>query len=573
MAHLGRPKDPVQSGLEIRGAVLEHEGSLEPSNGAPPVGTSRAFRKIPVWAAFAAVTTVLLAAYCANGDFLPVNDAIASTYLPVHFLSRGRLSFTPSEMPFMFVWELQTDNGVETGSFSRWDESYGGVPLRELYRSGALKVLTNAYYVVPSVRSASATHERLYLNAYGPGAALTALPVFVVMRLFVDDLALRPSLLWYGGKAAAALLTALTGGIIFLTTRRFLDALPAIALALAYGLGTCVWSTSSQALWQHAPNAFFLSLGAWSLLRVPDDARQAVWAGLAFSAAVACRPTSIAVIAAVAAWLLVESRRALVSYVSGALPIAAAMLAYNGYYFGSPVDFGQTTEGARIAMLKTGSPDVWQTPVWFGAVAHLLSPSRGLLVFSPWLVLGLIGAVVAWTGRKHARLRPLTVALGALLVVTFKWTDWWGGWSFGYRLLVDAVLFLVVLAIPLTVWVFERRIALIVMLSLLGWSVFVQVLGAFAYDLDGWNARFAGYAVTVAGQPRPLAVVGDLHEAQRLAREGDGRSIAEARLDVDRREHRGRLWSLADNQIAYYIAHFSESRRHKHALMSSACGE
>ncbi|MDA1278062.1 MAG: hypothetical protein O2960_29045 [Verrucomicrobia bacterium] len=56
----------------------------------------------------------------------------------------------------------------------------------------------------------------------------------------------------------------------------------------------------------------------------------------------------------------------------------------------------------------------------------------------------------------------------------------------------------------------------------LGWSIVVQFVGAFAYDLISWHK--------VEG------------------------------MNIDRPEYRHRLWSWKDCEIAYYMAHFSESR-------------
>src|SRR5262249_34152116 len=39
--------------------------------------------------------------------------------------------------------------------------------------------------------------------------------------------------------------------------------------------------------------------------------------------------------------------------------------------------------------------------------------------------------------------------------------------------------------------------------------------------------------------------------------------------DIDRPEHRDRLWSIRDNPILYDLGSFSESRRKKHHLMNS----
>ena len=83
---------------------------------------------------------------------------------------------------------------------------------------------------------------------------------------------------------------------VFLAARGFVQPVPAVLIALAFGLGSCAWPVSSQALWQHPASTFFLSLAAWLLLRSEGQPLAAAWCGAAFGMAVLCRPT-VAVVA------------------------------------------------------------------------------------------------------------------------------------------------------------------------------------------------------------------------------------------------------------------------------------
>jgi hypothetical protein len=167
---------------------------------------------------------------------------------------------------------------------------------------------------------------------------------------------------------------------------------------------------------------------------------------------------------------------------------------------------------------------VWQTPLWVGFAGLFVSPGRGLLVHSPILVLGLIGAVRVWRKGGDWFFRAISVGLLGILLPACKWFDWWGGWAFGYRPIVDSAPLLAILAIPvlsgaLVAW--KKA----VLALLLVWSVYVQVLGAFAYDVTGWNAR----------------------DSQ----------------DIDLPQFRARLWSFTDTPILYYSRRFSASRANK----------
>src|SRR5262249_3867075 len=98
------------------------------------------------------------------------------------------------------------------------------------------------------------------------------------------------------------------------------------------------------------------------------------------------------------------------------------------------------------------------------------------------------------------------------------------------------------------------------------WSVAVQVVGAFAYDVTGWNAR-TGYLVQQAAAETPLLVF-DEDEARRQASQ-PGVSVRLVSADVDQKAFRDRLWSVADSQLVFYAARFAASRQRKERMIAN----
>ena len=389
-----------------------------------------------------------------------------------------------------------------------------------------------------------------------------------VLRLACGNLVDHPDALWYGAKFAASIMVAGSAAFIFLTAAAMTTVRRAALIAIAYGAGTCVWSTSSQALWQHGPNEFFLALGTYFLTRLAKGGnwRQAAYAGLAYSAAVACRPTSIIVVAAVGAYLLIANRKVLLPYVLACLPIGAALAAYNTYYLGAPYEFGQANVGKKVAMDKTGSDNLWQTPLWLGAAGLMVSPARGLLVYSPFVAFAFGGLYLAWRRKQYAFLRPLTIAMAALLVIAFKWFDWWGGWCFGYRPIVDTMPIFAMLLVPVIDWICARKAVLAIFLVLAAWSVGVQVVGAWSYNVLGWNNRTAGYKVYLTD--RSPVVVDNLAEVERIKASYQVRDVEPIYADIDNPGNRYRLWSLTDTPLIYYVENFHTQRDAKHREMN-----
>lgn len=474
-----------------------------------------------------AIVAALLFAYLANGEILPGNDATANVYLAAEILETGSVTFSPTRTPWMFHWRAETPGGPVRLRIFDLDLPVGGTPARELYARGAL-VPEPPYYLMPSARTNPATGERLLVSTYGLGAPVAALPVLAALRPIAGDLRRSPEWLWHGAKLAAALLAALAAALVYLTLRTWLPPGQAALLALACGLGTPLWSSASQSLWQHAPDAFFLAGGTLAMVRARGRTWTFALSGLAFALAAASRPSSALFGVVLAAWLAVRDRRGLVAFAAGAAPVVAAVLASNLFLNGSLLRYAQMGHG-QVALAKTGSEGLWQGRPWFTLPGMLLSPSRGLLVFSPFLLLAVPGAIRAWRVPGWDVLRPLSVAVAAVLLLDSLWFDWWGGWSYGPRRLTDLAPALTVLVAPAMAWAWGGAGRRAVLLGAVAWSVSLQALGAVAYDVDGWNGRREGGKM----------------------------------LSVDDPRYRDRLWSLGDWQVAYYATHLSESRRRK----------
>ena len=490
--------------------------------------------------------------YLANGDVTVVNDASPATYLPSRALGAGTLTYTPEDTPFMFYWLAGEGEKAAVVWFPAWDHPIGPRPARAWLEAGRLKVARAEYYLLPA-----RGEPGRYVGCYGPLAGLFAVPLALLARPFTGD---GSSTLWTLGKISAAALTA--GSVLFLywTALARLPRPRALLVATAYAAGTCVWSVTSQAMWQQTPVVFLLSLGAWLFLKEPRRPSTIALCGLVLGTAFLGRTTSALVVAAAGAYLLRTDRKAALAFtLGGAAPIllgTAYGLAVHGALYG----WGQMAVAPAVAAAKTGSPDSWPTPLWLGAAGVLLSPSRGLLVFSPFLAFAVWGL---WRSVRRPEWRsflPFGIAACGMLLVSFKWFDWWGGWSFGYRLVVDVVPLLALLLIPVADTLLSSRAGRAAAGLLAGWSVLVQILGAFAYEPHGWNARTAGFVVRMPGQAAERRVA---TREEAVALGADPRAARELTLNIDDREHRGRLWSVGDSQLVYLLTRFSESRAEK----------
>jgi len=504
----------------------------------------------------------LVAVYQLDDSVVEEGDAVANVELPLSLLRTGSLHFSPRTSPIMFFWKSSPPLPVRDDFYVRhWFERQQGKAAGIWYATGKLTFNGPRYFVVKS------PSREAYMSTFSVIPGLTFLPLAALLTAldgqFPFDTALRLS----AAKLHASALVALGALMLFSIARRYVRSSLALLLTLGYAFGTCMWSIASETLWQQTVNITLL-LGALlayhRVLELPDGRGARVWrtalsCGLLLGTASASRPTAIFFGAAIALTLQARRPRALWPLLLGMAPIPLAVAGYNELYFGSPFNFAQELVGHQIAIQKTGAPGLWQTPLVVGVFGLLLSPSRGLLVFSPFLGLSFWGAVRLWSHERFAPLRAPVIAALLTMLLQGKWFDWWGGWAYGYRPWLEAVPMLVLSLIPVIDGVVASRVGRAALALALSWSVFVQALGAFSYD-KYWNARDL-YAVTEPnGQRRFFA---DESTARAQAKRGGAAYTGKFACNVDLRECRYRLWSLDDNIIAFYLHRYPVSREHR----------
>ena len=466
----------------------------------------------------AAVFLVCLTAYVSNGDFLPGSDQQGNMLFSINLLKRHSLTLGPLDAPYSFTWNLQQPGEQPLRvTVDRWNRAAD-----EAYRDGRLQAVEHHFYL------AETTRHQVFVNTFGLGAPLFGLPVYALLDLFVD-IETNRFWWWHGGALTASLLTAGAALFLFLAARGFVQPLPAALVALAFGLGSCVWPVSSQALWQHPASTFCLSVGAWLLLRGGARRHTAAWCGAAFGMAVLCRPVTALAVVCVGAYLLWTDRRRCLAYILGGLPFLVILAVYNGYHFGNPLDFGQTVVSKIIALRATGSEQLWQSSWRDSLPGLLISPARGLVWFSPVLALGLAGAAAIWRQPRYRPLIPLLASVVLMILAAGKWFDWWGGTVWGYRTIVDTTPFLALLLIPIIERMLAVRATRAVFAALLLWSVGAQFVGAYSYNLIGWIDHW---------------------------REHDNPDYAS-------------LWQWERPQIGYHLANFGQQRALKRQLVAA----
>lgn len=265
--------------------------------------------------------------------------------------------------------------------------------------------------------------EGALLSSYSIVPGLLNVPVFAAAETWgVDILRFNKKL----SLLTALWLTALTISFHGLIAR-CAGASPwsAGVLALLFGFSTTYWSVNARGLWEHTPAVLFISGALVSLMRARFAA-----AGLLLGLAVCSRPVLIVFTLVVTLYVVLHHRKHFALFALGALLPAMLFLSYYHFYFSDI--FAPFFSNAR-SISRFGFPSL------DAALGLLISPSRGLFVFSPVLLLAIFpGALQSLRGLDTPPLyRWLFAGFLAHLALLSCWSIWWGGHSFGPRLLTD----------------------------------------------------------------------------------------------------------------------------------------
>lgn len=290
---------------------------------------------------------------------------------------------------------------------------------------------------------------------------------------------------------AALTASALTAGavvLVFLTMRRAQSDRIALVTAGALGLGTNYWAIVSQTLWQHETVAFGVALALWSWWRVesPTTPRLILGAaGLALAGAARMQVTPM--IAVLLLWMVarVGWRRALAPLALVALA-AAAEIWRNVAWFGHILGAATATES--LHPLLHDLPGPLASAPWRNALGLLVSPTQGLLIYSPIVLVALVALTRSLVRRAvPSDERWLAAAAGVQFLVYSAYAVWWAGHTFGPRYLMDVLVPLAPFGAAGAAAAAAWRPARWAALTALAWSIGVASLGAFVYPHERWN--------------------------------------------------------------------------------------
>ncbi len=293
-----------------------------------------------------------------------------------------------------------------------------------------------------------------------------------------------PNQTWPYEVFTAAVLMAVAARL-FLLAVQHLGRRAQFISAVGLTFGSVWWSAASRGMSQHAAAAPFVVLMLVLVVRARVCTRHLEWLGAVVALAFVMRPTMAFAVVVCSLWILLRHSRIFLRYVGAGLCVAIPFLLINLASFGTVLP-GYYRSGPLA-----------QGDVFSGLAGILLSPSRGLLITSPIVIIALAGLLHLRRERMFddGDIVLITIVLLNLFVVA-SWPNWWGGSTFGPRLLSETmpiIFFYVAEGVQYLsrgdkrqhYWNVSTQLLLPLLLC---WAVFVNSQGAALRSTLCWNA-------------------------------------------------------------------------------------
>ena len=336
-----------------------------------------------------------------------------------------------------------------------------------------------------------------YITAFPIITSVISIPIFVVPLIF--NMPITWGNLALLNHLSGAIIMVLAGLFMFKTLREGfnLDERRAAILTAVYLFATVNFAMLSQAMWQHGTLQLLSILGIYFFLK--HQKNQSVYtnmllSGLFFGFAFLSRPTAGLPILLIEFYLVFTNFhktgnlfKSAVSFTSGLVIAASFFLWYNSVYY-----YDIQNQGYSDQLFRS-----WLSPFPISFLGVWLSPSKGILIFSPVLLFSLYGLYLAVKHKVEQvnlyKVFSLIILLHTLVISL--WKHWYGGWSFGYRMSSDVLPYFIFLMIPYINSVyFEKTKKLFFVLF--GLSVLVEIYGLLFFD-GIWHAAYdLGYENT-----------------------------------------------------------------------------
>ena len=275
---------------------------------------------------------------------------------------------------------------------------------------------------------------------------------------------------------SASLISSFSALFLYLSLRDILkrDANPLI-FSLIYCFATPLLSITSRGLWSHTASLLFITLCLFFIFN--KEGRYIKYSGLALGLAIWSRPINIFIALFLIIYVFMKYKSSFKWFlVMFFIPLFMLGI-YSHRYLGSILTLGQ------LQGINGFSGNFWS-----GFLGLLFSPSRGILIYSPIFIFSFVYIFFVFFSKESLPIyRYLSLAVLSFILVFSKWHMWWGGQSYGYRVISDLTPILIIfLALAWEKFIDKSRCLKVIFIAALLFSIYTHLLGAFVYP-GGFN--------------------------------------------------------------------------------------
>jgi len=351
--------------------------------------------------------------------------------------------------------------------------------------------LSKYYDQIPSNQFSNGTWKFRFNNekkqleySYPIGNSIIAIPfVFIANKLGMNmlipehDAGLQ--------MLIASMLAMILLLLNFKLARLFVSDYAALFITLVFTFSTSYISTCGTALWSFNSELIFIVLLLIEIAKSElDNSHQSNFGLLGFYlfSAWLCRPSAMVFIAFFFVWMLLKQRNLIFKTIITFVILLGFFMLMSYSWYGIFIPFYY-------------NPLMWQSmtktvSIWEGFFLILFNPNRGLLIYSPFLILSFL---TVFTEARKTVLFKLLIGWFLIYILSLgNLSNWWGGWSFGARLCTDIIpcLFLLFLLgikhVDFTKKLHKTALILFLILSFFGFSI-NTIQGLYNIETYNWN--------------------------------------------------------------------------------------
>lgn len=322
-----------------------------------------------------------------------------------------------------------------------------------------------------------------YYYYFPLGASIVSIPVVAVFNIAGFDV-----LSYFNYEVSlqviiSAICAILTCCCLFSLAHLYLGKNKSLMLSAIAWFGTSFASTTATALWSHNFATLFALVAIYLSVRSAKLQNYKLWPVLAISLffSYLCRPTLILLVPFLILYIFLSNKKIAI-FVS--LLFSGCMLVFMGFSF---YEFKQILPDYYSLTRLSGNDSFLEA-----LYGNLLSPSRGLVVFSPIFLLPVLFSKSFYLSIKNQKALLLLLVWPVVhWIVISRFPHWWAGWSYGPRLMTDVLPgFYLLLVLTVKRMELSRPLPLGALLVLGALSIYINTFqGLFNEYTPRWNAQ------------------------------------------------------------------------------------